>query len=48
MRIAPAITIEGTGPTDVSGALIGTSGFRAGYANDDFHYNFYYYANAEL
>jgi len=48
MRIAPTITIEGTGPSDMSGSLIGTNGFRAGYATDNYHYAFYYYADAEL
>ena len=48
MRSAPTITIEGTGPDDISASLIGTNGFRACYATDNYHYNFYYYADAEL
>jgi len=48
MRIGPTITIEGTGPSGISTSLIGTNGFRADYANDNYHYAFYYYADAEL
>jgi len=48
MRAAPTLTIEGTGPNDVSSALIGTNGFRAGYATDNSHYSFFYYADSEL
>jgi len=48
MRATPSITIEGTGPDDVSSTLIGANGFRAGYATDNNHYNFYYYADSEL
>ena len=48
MNHAPDITVEGTGPDDISSTLIGTKGFRAGYSTDNSQYNFYYYADAEL
>jgi hypothetical protein len=48
MRSAPTLTTEGSAPNDLSSSLIGATGFRAGYSNDNTHYAFYWYADAEL
>jgi hypothetical protein len=49
MRAAPSLSTEGTSvPNDLSSALIGAAGFRAGYPNDNTHYAWYYYASSEL